>query len=98
MATEKSVTMRDVLQQAIQAYGTYATARDADVEYASVFRFMHNQRDLRLASVEKICALLGYQLVSMDGETKPIAPSTSEISSTASKTRPAPTSAGPMPT
>ena len=61
------------LKQAIQDSGLthYAIAKAADVDIASIDRFMTGERDLRLATAGKIVDALGYELKKISDSPKP---------------------------
>ncbi len=51
------------LKDAIRAHGTaYRTGKESGVEITAIQRFLNGERDLRLASAEKICEALGLEL------------------------------------
>ena len=61
------------LKQAIRDSGFthYALAKAADVDIASIDRFISGERDLRLATAGKIIDALGYELKKIGDSPKP---------------------------
>lgn len=61
------------LQQAIKdsAFTHYAIAKAAEVDIASIDRFMTGERDLRLVTAGKIADALGYKLLKPELAKKP---------------------------
>lgn len=59
-------TMTEILKAAIQDSGQsfYALGKASGVSKAQIARFMNGERDLRLASVEKLADALGFTLSS----------------------------------
>ena len=64
MAKKKQVTVSDELRAAIRASGTsYKLAKTTGVAEAVIGRFLRGERDLRLATVDRLAAALGLRLV-----------------------------------
>lgn len=56
-------TFADQIRAAAKRYGTpYALARDSGVNSAVVGRFLKGERDVTLATAEKLCNALGLEL------------------------------------
>lgn len=66
MAKTKRTTLSAQLREAIQSseLSMLAVARGADLDKATMSRFMNGHRGLRLDAVDKIGVLLGLRLVS----------------------------------
>ena len=58
-------TISEVLRAEIRRYGKaqYALAVEAGVDPAALFRFVCNERDIRLHTADKLCRALGLRLV-----------------------------------
>jgi len=51
------------LQEAIEGYGSvYAVARDSGVSQSCIQRFMVGERDLLLATADRLCEFFGMHL------------------------------------
>jgi len=51
------------LKDALRAHGTaYRAGKESGVEITAVQRFLNGERDLRLASADKLCKALGLEL------------------------------------
>lgn len=75
MAKAKPATISEQLRQAIRESGMSdsAVARAADLDKATMSRFLSGERGLRLESVDVLCVLLGLRLVPdrTRGKSKP---------------------------
>ncbi len=57
------MSITEQLQEAIRNYGSvYAVARDSGVTQPSLQRFMADERDLYLATVDRLCEFFGMRL------------------------------------
>ena len=61
----RSATISEQLRAIIAASGmtAYALGKAAGVDVAVVSRFINGERDLRLATVDRLCSALGCRLV-----------------------------------
>lgn len=60
------------LREAIRAYGSeYAVARDSGVPQAVVNRFASGQRDLKLATADRLAEFFGMKLTKTTRKAKP---------------------------
>jgi predicted transcriptional regulator len=60
----KETTVTETVKQAILDSGAtfYRVAIDADVPYATLFRFMRGTRDMNSSTLDKLCKYLGLKL------------------------------------
>ena len=67
---QRSRTIVEQLKGAVRKTGEtpYAVAKRAGITPEMLSRFMHGQRDLRLATAAKICAALNLELQPIDDE------------------------------
>ena len=57
------MSITEQLKEAIRNYGSqYAVARDSGVSQPSIQRFMVGERDLYLATADKLCEFFGMHL------------------------------------
>jgi transcriptional regulator with XRE-family HTH domain len=61
---QRQPKVSDALRQAIRDSGLswYRVAKDSNVSYPTVQRFMRDERSLSLGALDKICTYLGLQL------------------------------------
>jgi plasmid maintenance system antidote protein VapI len=60
---DKPMTVSEQLKQAIQSQGTaYRAGKASGVAATVIQRFLNGERDLRLATADKLCAVLGLEL------------------------------------
>lgn len=64
MAKSKESTVTDQLKRAIERSGLtlYRIAKDSDIAYPILHRFMAGERDLKLATVDKLAKYLKLRL------------------------------------
>ena len=56
-------SVSDQLREAIQRYGTvYALSRDSGISQPVIGRFLHGQRGLKLATVDRLCEFFEMHL------------------------------------
>ena len=60
-----SKTLADTIREAIKADGRtrYRLSKDSGVNQAVLGRFVHGERDLNLATADRVCRALGLKLV-----------------------------------
>ncbi|MBU4270924.1 MAG: helix-turn-helix domain-containing protein [Planctomycetes bacterium] len=60
---ETMMSISEQLKEAIRAYGTlYAVAKDSGVPYSVLQRFEAGQRDVYLATADRLCEFFGMRL------------------------------------
>lgn len=62
------IPMADIIVKRFRASGLSinALAREAGVNYAALYRFLHGQGDPQLTTVTKLCGVLGLALTPVD--------------------------------
>ncbi len=70
------IPMSDIIVKRFRASGLSinALAREAGVNYAALYRFLHGQGDPQLSTVTKVCAVLGLALTPVDTSKPATAP------------------------
>jgi DNA-binding phage protein len=60
---QNEMTVSEQLREAIRRYGSvYAVARDSEIVQPVLNRFVSGERDLRLATVDRLCEFFGMHL------------------------------------